>query len=90
MITKLLPLQFLKKSPFYGSQNNMRYLLDKQQDQLIVCIYPGPYGFQATPDEKKQYFTFEFSDSGYNEAIALLNQKYEEIDWDKMASPLCT
>lgn len=87
VITKLLPLQFLKKTPFYGSCRKMRYRLSKQDDMLNVCIYPGPFGFDATPEDKKQFFTFEFSDAGYDEAIELLNQKYEEIDWDKEELP---
>ncbi len=82
MIERLLPLQFLRKSPFHGSFHNMRYLLDKRGDDLLVCIYPGPYGYTATPEEKKQYFTFAFSENGYDEAIAFLNQKFNETDWD--------
>ena len=87
MIEKILPLQFLKKSPFYGSCQKMRYRLAKQDDALGVCIYPGPFGFDATPEDKKQYFTFEFSEEGYDDAIAFLNQKYEETDWNREELP---
>ena len=87
MITRIMPLQFLKKSPFYGSCRKMRYRLARQEKKLEVCIYPGPFGFEATPDDKKQFFTFAFSEEGYDEAIALLNRKYEETDWDREELP---
>lgn len=90
MITKILPLQFLKKSPFHGSCQKMRYRLARQEDELNLCIYPGPFGYDATPEDKKQFYTFPFSEEGYDEAIALLNQKYEEIDWEKEELPFFT
>lgn len=83
MITKTLPLQFIKKSPFYGSYKGMRYVLRKKEDELEVCIYPEPYAFDVTEEEKKTYYTFEFSDNGYEEAISLLNQQYESGEWKK-------
>ena len=87
MIDKILPLQFIAKSPFYGSCRKMRYRLTRQEDRLNVCIYPGPFGFEATPDDKKLFFDFAFSEEGYDEALALLNRKYEEIDWEKEELP---
>ena len=54
MIEKLLPLQFIKKSPFYGSCQGMRYRLRRQEEELEVCIYPEPFAFDATPEEKKR------------------------------------
>ena len=87
MIDKILPLQFIAKSPFYGSYKKMRYRLIRQDDNLNVCIYPEPFGFEATPDDKKQFFDFAFSEEGYDEALALLNRKYEEIDWEKEELP---
>lgn len=90
MITRILPLQFLKKSPFHGSFQSMRYRLIRQEDTLNLCIYPGPFGFDATPENKKQYYDFEFSEEGYDKAIELLNQKYEETDWSKEELPFAT
>ncbi|HIZ44673.1 MAG TPA: GNAT family acetyltransferase [Firmicutes bacterium] len=81
MIEKLLPLQFIKKSPFYGSCQGMRYRLRRQEEELEVCIYPEPFAFDATPEEKKRYFTFAFSEEGYEEALALLNREYEAGTW---------
>ena len=83
MITKTLPLQFIKKSPFYGSYKGMRYVLQKKEDALEACIYPEPYAYDATPEEKKTYYTFDFSDAGYEEAIDLLNRVYEAGRWKK-------
>lgn len=87
MITKVLPLQFLKKSPFYGSCDKMRYRISKNDDRLTVCIYPGPFCFDATPENKKKFYDFTFSDEGYDEALALLNEVYESTDWDKEQVP---
>lgn len=82
MVTKMFPLQFLKKSPFFGSYGKMNYRLMKADDQLQVCIYPGPFCFDATSEERKQYFTYEFSDTGYDAAIAQMNEVYEATNWD--------
>jgi hypothetical protein len=90
MITKVLPLQFIKKTPLYGSYQKMRYCLRRQDDNLSVCIYPGPFGYDATPEEYKEYFTFEFSEEGYDAALALLNEKYEGSDWAKKELPFAT
>ena len=43
----------------------MRYRLRRQEEELEVCIYPEPFAFDATPEEKKRYFTFAFSEEGY-------------------------
>lgn len=85
MITKILPLQFLKKSPFYGSYEHMRYRLMKVEDQLNVCIYPGPFSFDATPEIHKRFQDFPFSEEGYEEALSFLNTTYDSTDWAKAA-----
>lgn len=81
MITKVLPLQFIKKSPFYGSYKGMRYALRKKEEALEVCVYPEPYAFDATPEENKKYVAFEFSDDGYEKALDFLNHEYETGQW---------
>ena len=78
-IEKVLPLQFLKKSPFFGSWNQINYRFQKEEDQLVLCVYPGPYSFDFTPEEQKQYFSFPFSEEGYDQAIAKLNEVYREM-----------
>lgn len=46
MIEKIFPLQFIKKSPFFGSYGQMNYRLMKIDDNFNLCIYPGPYCFE--------------------------------------------
>ena len=83
MITKIFPLQFLKKSPFFGSYAKMNYRLMKIEDDLNLCIYPGPFCFESTPEEHKLYFNYEFSDSGYDQAVCCLNEIYNSGAWKK-------
>lgn len=79
MIEKVLPLQFLKKSPFFGSWKEMNYRISKQEEELEFCAYPGPYAFDHTPEEKKTYRSFEFSDEGYEQGLRFLNEYYEQL-----------
>lgn len=65
----------------------MRYRLMQIDGQLSLCIYPEPFSFDATPEDRKQYFTFEFSDTGYEEAIACLNEVFLSKDWNKEKIP---
>lgn len=65
----------------------MRYRIMKQEEELNLCIYPGPFALEYTPEEKKRFYTFEFSDQGYDQAIECLNREYEAVDWDKEEIP---
>ena len=66
----LLNINFYKKLPFTGSDAGLRYRISKtgtdEGDALEVVAFPGPYAFDATPDEKKKSKLFEFS----NEALS--------------------
>lgn len=78
MIEKMLPFQFIKKSPFYGSYQGMNYRILGKGGELEACAFPGPYNFAHTPEEQKEYRMFAFSEEGYEEAIAWLNEKYQK------------
>ena len=78
MIEKILPFQFIKKSPFYGSFQGMHYRIMALDGKLEACTWPGPYIFSKTPEEQKTYETFDFSEEGYDAALAFVNQQYEE------------
>ena len=49
----LLPLGFLKKSPYTGSFQGIRYRIEKQEEgeekSLLVYSWPEPYAFLNTP-----------------------------------------
>lgn len=86
----LYHVPFYKKSDFSGSYKGMHYKLGKitiEQDAdgtmtqstiLQATVWPGPYCCEATPDEKKEFETFEFSNDGITAACNWLNQKYSE------------
>ena len=41
-------------------------------------IWPEPFSFASTPDEKKEQADFPFDKEGLQKAIQWLNEKYEE------------
>ncbi|OYO76203.1 hypothetical protein CG709_15705, partial [Lachnotalea glycerini] len=54
---------FLKKENYTGSMQGMRYQLSKEEEnevfKLRTTIWPEPYSFQVTKEEKKQSHDFE-------------------------------
>lgn len=78
---RLMPVGGLKKEPFSGSHNGMRYLLSgddgKNSTTFTVYIYPEPWCFEQTPEEEKESATFPLSEEGMDEAVAWLNERYE-------------
>ena len=67
----LLPLSFLKKSPYTGSSRGIRYRIEKQEEgeekSLLVYTWPEPYAFSHTPEEEKEKKSFPFSEVGLEE-----------------------
>lgn len=67
----LLPLSFLKKSPYTGSFRGIRYRIEKQEEGecklLLVYTWPEPYAFSHTPEEEKEKKSFPFSEKGLEE-----------------------
>lgn len=67
----LLPLGFLKKSPYTGSFQGIRYRIEKQEEgeckSLLVYTWPEPYAFSHTPEEEKEKKSFSFSEKGLEE-----------------------
>lgn len=67
----LLPLSFLKKSPYTGSFQGIRYRIEKQEEgegkSLLVYTWPEPYAFSHTPEEAKEKESFPFSEEGLEE-----------------------
>ena len=63
-----IALEYIKKEDFLGSYKGMRYRLAKRQIKeaeetktvLEVIIWPEPYNFFKTPEEKKQKKYFEY------------------------------
>ncbi len=51
---------------------------DDTPDTLRATVWPGPFCYAATPDEKKEAESFDFSNDGITAACEWLNHKYEE------------
>ena len=75
---------YIKKERFTGSIAGMRYALYKEtRDEdniLMACIYPEPYCFEKTPEEKKSYKEFSFSNEGLEEALDWLSDQETSFD----------
>lgn len=76
---RLVPVGGLKKEPFSGSHNGMRYFFrsDKSKETFSVFIYPEPWSFESTPEEARQSASFPMTDAGMDDAIAWLFEMYE-------------
>ena len=93
-LTGCIAIPLLKKSAFTGSYKGMRYRLKKEtapcgdqedendekkeQEVIRAVIWPEPFSFASTPDEKKEQADFPFDKEGRQKAIQWLNEKYEE------------
>lgn len=74
-------LPYVNRSVYTGSYQGMRYRLKKktkeEENCLEAVIYPEPYCFEVTPKDEKTYREFSFTQEGFDEAIAWLNEEYE-------------
>ncbi|MCI8597014.1 MAG: GNAT family acetyltransferase [Lachnospiraceae bacterium] len=83
-------LPYINRGVYTGSYQGMRYRMCKKTEEgeeayLEAVIYPEPYCFEATPEEKKQFHKFPFTEDGFTEAIHWLNEEYERQReyWEK-------
>ena len=74
----LLQLSFYKLSPFFGSDGDTRYKIEKEGDHFKLTTWPGPYSFDNTDESLMHYETFEFTDDGLQQIVDYLNRKDEE------------
>lgn len=78
----ILSMEYLKKTQYTGSHQGMRYRLEQitaqesegpQEKKLKVTVWPEPFCYLATPDEKKKDREFPFSEEGVEEAVEWMN-----------------
>lgn len=81
----VLNLNYYKKTSFSGWVNGMRFLIKREQPEeegadaiFHAWVWPGPFIFDLTPDEKKIDRTAPFSDEGKQEIVDWLNDIYLE------------
>lgn len=72
-------LNYIKKERFTGSDNGMRFLFEKkkkeEQDVILACVWPEPFAFDHTAEEKKEFQEFPLSEDGLKEAVAWVESK---------------
>lgn len=88
----ILSVPYLKKTTFTGSHEGLRFRFAvvkkelppedgaekaKEIQRLEVIAWEAPYGFDATPEEKKQWMETDFSEEGIRKAIDWLNELWE-------------
>ena len=72
-------MEYLKKTEFTGCHQGMRYRLEGVTDsagekKLRFTVWPEPFAFFKTPDEKKEAAEFPFGEDGVAEAICWMNE----------------
>ena len=72
-----LNLEYYKKTSYTGWMGGMRFKIQKVEDEFQVWIWPGPYIFDLTPEEKKLQNHFPFTIEGRNQAVDWINEQYE-------------
>lgn len=74
-------LPYVNRSVYTGSYRGMRYRLQKKAKEEGECLeavtYPEPYSYEVTADEEKTFREFPFTQDGFDEAVAWLNEEYE-------------
>lgn len=79
----MISIPYLKKTVFTGSHKGMNFMIkklsDEEGDKIQSIVWPGPFNFAVTEDEKKTSHDFAFSQEGLKEAIAWLNEYYETV-----------
>lgn len=96
----ILSMEYLKKTEYTGSHQGMRYRLEKKETEvtegtdetketkvikeLLVTVWPEPFNFISTPEEKKIKKKFSFDEDGVVDAISWMNDLlFEKKDlWD--------
>lgn len=79
----MISIPFLKKTVFTGSNQGMNFMLKKESDdsgdKLRALAWPGPFIYSLTPEEKKEFCDFDFSQEGLKSAVQWLNEYYETV-----------
>ena len=52
MFEKPISINYIKLQSYYGSYEGVSFAFIKKDDRLEAYLYPAPFGFEATPDEK--------------------------------------
>ena len=78
---KPISINYIKLKPYFGSFNGISFAFKKNEEILEAYLYPAPFSFDNTPDEKKLKSEFEFSEEGYAEAVAWMNDHFSDFEY---------
>ena len=81
MFEKPISINYIKLKPYFGSYNGISFAFIKEEDKLLAYLYPSPFNFDTTPDEKKLKAEFEFGDEGYEEAVSWMNEHFGDFEF---------
>ncbi|SDZ91752.1 hypothetical protein SAMN05216349_102253 [Oribacterium sp. KHPX15] len=56
----------------------------KERLRLGVWVWPEPFSFDKTPEDKKLYKELAFDEAGVMEGLAWLNAQKSENDWTEL------
>ena len=74
----VMPVSYLKKSPYTGSRKAMRYRMEREEAGLRVTVWRGPLACLHVPEEEKISEVFSLDEAGIQAAVVWLNRIYEE------------
>lgn len=93
--SKMMPFNFLSYGGIItGEQKGMRYRLQrigaKPDFKLCAEVWQGPFGHDATPEEKITSQEFVYSAEGREQAIDWMTEQYDtrRDEWDSAPSIL--
>lgn len=81
-LSGMISIPLLKKEVFCGSERGMRFRLAKvsseeKGEELEAVIWPEPFNYATTAEEKKERKQFPFTKDGIEQAVAWMNQKHD-------------
>ena len=87
--TSILSLNFLSYGGIQtGDHHGMRYRMiragEKPDFHIDAWVWPEPFCFEETPEDRKTAAQFPFSEDGRLEAIHWMQEQYEsrKEEWD--------
>ena len=72
-------LNYIKKEELTGSDTGMRYMLKKRGDMIVVTVWPEPYCYAKTPEDKKVSTLVPLTKEGVEEARCWINEQHERM-----------
>ena len=72
-------LNYIKKEELVGSDTGMRYMLKKSGESIVVTIWPEPYCYSKTPEDKKICKEVPLTKEGVEEARIWMNEQHDKM-----------